>query len=100
MPYPRYRLPFQVDHIVARQHSGPTTSDNLAMARYHCNRYKGPNIAGLDPASGDLVRLFHPRVDGWAEHFCWDGALIVGQSAIGRATVQVLAMNAAADPLK
>jgi HNH endonuclease len=94
MPYPHYRLPFRVDHIIARQHGGATTSDNLAMACYHCNRFKGPNIAGLDPVSGELVRLFHPRIDSWAEHFHSDGASIVGQSAVGRATVKVLAMNA------
>jgi HNH endonuclease len=37
--------PFQIDHIIARQHGGGTTLENLA----HCNRYKGPNIAGIDP---------------------------------------------------
>jgi hypothetical protein len=51
-------LPFQIDHIVAEQHGGITALDNLALACPHCNRYKGPNIAGLDPASGKLVRLF------------------------------------------
>ncbi len=64
------------------------------MACYHCNRFKGPNIAGIDPDSGDLVRLFHPRDDTWADHFRWDGARIVGQTAIGRVTVDVLSMNA------
>jgi hypothetical protein len=50
-----------VDHIIARQHDGATTIDNLALACLHCNRHKGPNIAGRDVATGDLVRLFHPR---------------------------------------
>jgi hypothetical protein len=39
------------------------------------------------------VSLFHPRRDAWPEHFAWRGTLIVGQTAIGRATVQLLAMN-------
>jgi len=56
--------------------------------------YKGPNIAGFDPASGQVVRLFHPRTDVWPEHFRWDGAYLLGLSPIGRVTVQVLAMNA------
>ncbi len=94
IPHPHYRLPFQVDHIIARQHGGTTILENLAMACYHCNRFKGPNIAGIDPDSGDLVRLFHPRGDTWADHFRWDGARIVGQTAIGRVTVHVLSMNA------
>jgi hypothetical protein len=64
------------------------------MACFHCNRFKGPNIAGLDPASGQFVRLFHPRTDLWAEHFRFDGARLVGLTPVGRATIQVLAMNA------
>jgi 5-methylcytosine-specific restriction endonuclease McrA len=32
IPYPHYRLPFQVDHTIARQHGGAATLDNLAMA--------------------------------------------------------------------
>ncbi len=53
-----------------------------------------PNIAGLDPESGQLVRLFHPRIDHWREHFEFEGARILGRTAIGRVTVDVLAMNA------
>ncbi|HEY3245116.1 MAG TPA: hypothetical protein VGM03_17375 [Phycisphaerae bacterium] len=29
----------------------------------------------------------------WARHFMWDGARLVGKSAVGRATIHVLAMN-------
>lgn len=94
IPHPRYRPPFQIDHIIARQHGGPAAIGNLALACLHCNRFKGPNIAGLDPDSGELVRLFHPRTDLWEEHFRFEGARIRGTTAIGRATVQVLAMNA------
>ena len=86
-------LPFQIDHIVAEKHGGQTVSGNLALACPHCNRHKGPNIAGLDPHSGQLVRLFHPRTDLWAEHFEFAGPRILGRTAIGRATVHVLAMN-------
>jgi hypothetical protein len=94
IPHPRYRLPFQIDHIIARQHGGATEIGNLALACLHCNRFKGPNIAGIDPESGKLVRLFHPRTDVWDEHFGFEAALIAGKTPIGRATVHVLAMNA------
>jgi 5-methylcytosine-specific restriction endonuclease McrA len=57
--------PFQIDHIIARKHHGTDELSNLALACYYCNKYKGPNIAGIDPLSGQLVRLFHPRVDAW-----------------------------------
>jgi hypothetical protein len=86
-------LHFQIDHIVAEKHGGQTVPGNLALACPHCNRYKGPNIAGLDPNSRQLVRLFHPRTDLWTEHFEFEGPRILGRTAIGRATVHVLAMN-------
>jgi hypothetical protein len=43
--------------------------------------------------SGELVPLFHPRRDRWAEHFLFRGVHIEGLTSIGRATVDVLAMN-------
>ncbi len=36
-------LPHAIDHIVARQHHGLTKSENLALACFFCNSYKGPN---------------------------------------------------------
>jgi hypothetical protein len=87
-------LPFQIDHIIAEKHGGRTVAENLALACPHCNRYKGPNIAGINPNTGQTVRLFHPRQDDWKEHFRWEEARLVGRTAIGRATVQVLSMNA------
>jgi 5-methylcytosine-specific restriction endonuclease McrA len=86
---------YHVEHIVARQHGGGDDSGNLALACYHCNAHKGPNLSGLDPESGALVRLFHPRQDQWDQHFERNGVLIVGRTAIGRATVGLLKMNAA-----
>jgi HNH endonuclease len=87
-------LPFQIDYIIAEKHGGQSVKNNLALACPHCNRYKGPNIAGVDPESGEAVRLFHPRQDIWPEHFRFEGARIVGRTPIGRATIQVLSMNA------
>jgi hypothetical protein len=86
-------LPFHVEHIMPRQHGGADTPDNLALACHHCNLHKGPNLAGLDPESGQLIRLFHPRADRWEEHFARFGNEIVGLTPIGRATVEVLRMN-------
>jgi hypothetical protein len=86
-------LPFQIEHIIAQKHHGPTTADNLALSCYHDNSYKGPNIAGIDPLTGEITRLFHPRRDAWEEHFKWDGPELVGLTAIGRTTIDVLAIN-------
>ena len=86
-------LPFHIDHIIAQKHGGPSESENLAWACFSCNLRKGPNIAGLDPDTGELTALFNPRTDGWSDHFAWDGVLLRGKSAIGRVTVAVLDIN-------
>jgi len=88
------RLAHHIEHIVAQQHGGGDTLDNLALACNRCNRHKGPNLTGIDQASGNVVRLFHPRRDQWTAHFSFRGARIEGVTPTGRATVQVLSMNA------
>lgn len=86
-------LPHQIDHIRAQKHRGPTSADNLCYACAECNAPKGPNISGIDPHSGRMVRLFHPRRDVWREHFEWDGPSLRGRTSIGRATIEVLNIN-------
>jgi hypothetical protein len=85
---------FHVEHIIARQHGGPDDLDNLALACHWCNLHKGPNLSGIDPQSGRLVPLFHPRRQRWGRHFRWDGPRAVGRTRSGRATVAVLNVNA------
>jgi hypothetical protein len=91
LPQHASRLRFVLDHVIARQHVVRDEIGNLALCCGRCNLHKGPNIAGIDPDSGELTRLFHPRQDRWTEHFRWDAESIM--SPIGRATVAVLAMN-------
>jgi hypothetical protein len=86
-------LSHHIEHIVAKQHGGSDEARNLALACHRCNFHKGPNLTAIDPATRDIVPLFHPRNDGWAEHFVWDDERIVGLTAVGRATVELLAMN-------
>lgn len=85
-----------IDHVISRKHGGESEEDNLALACVFCNRNKGTDIAALDPSSGNLVRLFHPRIDRWADHFqlAEDGCAIAPLSAIGRATERLLKLNA------
>ena len=61
---------------------------------------KGPNLSGIDPQTGKIIGLFHPRQDEWQEHFSAiiGGALslgiaIRGLTPVGRATVEVLGFN-------
>jgi len=86
-------LTFHVEHILPRQHGGMDAAENLALACHHCNLHKGTNLSSLDPQTGELTRLFHPRLDDWNEHFTRRGGEIIGFSAIGRTTVILLKMN-------
>jgi 5-methylcytosine-specific restriction endonuclease McrA len=62
-------VPFHIEHIRAKQHHGSEGAENLALACQQCNLHKGPNQSAYDPATGTLVRLFHPRLDHWDAHF-------------------------------
>lgn len=85
--------PFHLEHVIAKQHGGSDSTDNLCWSCSRCNFYKGPNVASIDLNTGAIVRLFHPRHDAWKEHFAVRGAHIFGITEVGRATVQLLHMN-------
>lgn len=87
-------IPHHIDHIRPKQHGGDDSPANLALACQGCNLKKGANLAGIDSESGVMVALFNPREQTWSEHFVFQGAVIVGLTPVGRATVQVLDMNA------
>ncbi|MGB0768264.1 MAG: HNH endonuclease, partial [Phycisphaeraceae bacterium] len=87
-------IPFHIKHIRARQHGGGDQLDNLALACDRCNLHKGPNLTSIDPETGEITPLFHPREQSWDEHFDFDGPLIIGLTAIGRTTLTLLQMNA------
>jgi hypothetical protein len=63
------------------------------IACHHCNLHKGTNLSSLDPKAEKLTRLFHPRLDDWDEHFANRAGEIIGLSAVGRTTVNLLRMN-------
>lgn len=86
---------FEIEHIHPMSVGGATTLDNLALACPACNRYKGSSQFGIDPQTGQLVPLYNPRRQQWSHHFRWsdDWTEIIGQTPIGRATVNTLRMN-------
>ena len=87
---------FHIEHIVPRQHCGGDEPGNLALAVHRCNRHMGPSLTEIDVQTGDIARLFNPRAQDWAVHFVFQGPIILGLTPIGRATAQVLDMNAPA----
>lgn len=82
-----------IEHIRPRKHGGKDHEENLALACIDCNLRKGPNLTGIDPETGAVTVLFHPRQDSWHDHFEWQGLHLIGRTAIGRTTVQVLELN-------
>jgi hypothetical protein len=84
---------FHLDHVVARQHAGTDNTENVAWSCQECNLLKGTNLSAIDPDTGAVVRLFHPRTDQWDEHFSFMGNRVVGLTPTGRATVLLLQMN-------
>ncbi len=84
----------EIDHLVARKHGGTNDPENLALACLPCNRRKGSDLTAIDPISGQIVTLFSPRKQDWADHFTLEGAYIIGKTETGRATVFLLALNA------
>lgn len=93
MPQQFYRSSFQPDHIIAQMHQGPTAAHNLCWACFHCNLHKGTNLGGVDPKTRKRTWLYHPRRMKWGRHFRWKGAILVGRTSVGRATVAVLNIN-------
>lgn len=86
-------LRHHIEHIIAKQHGGSDDEDNLALACHRCNLHKGPNLTGIDPQTGLVAPLFHPRRHQWIDHFAISGVHIIGLSTVGRTTVQVLDLN-------
>ena len=88
---------FAVEHIHPLGDGGPDEEDNLANSCLGCNGFKGLATTGIDPLTGEEVRLYNPRLDAWAEHFAWseDTLTVIGQTPIGRATIERLRLNRA-----
>jgi hypothetical protein len=86
-------MPLEVEHIVAEKHGGKTAADNLALACFFCNRYKGSDLGSLDPETGQLTLFFHPRQQQWADHFRIAAAQIVPLTAEARVTVRIFRLN-------
>ena len=82
-----------IEHVIPKIHGGSDDLENLALACIDCNLHKGPNLTGIDPDTGAVSELFHPRRHVWADHFAWQGIYLVSGTAIGRTTIRVLNMN-------
>ena len=95
MPQECDLFPFHIDHIIPIYHRGATIASNLALSCWACNAHKGNQVAGVDPQTFKIVRLYHPRLHLWPYHFVYRDAYLWGKTAMGRATVESLRINLA-----
>jgi HNH endonuclease len=86
---------FHIDHILPAVAGGQTVADNLALACVSCSLCKGARQMIEDPETGRKVLIFDPRQQNWQEHFRWEGVLVIGLTATGRATIEALDLNRA-----
>jgi HNH endonuclease len=87
--------PFSIEHIVPRSKGGSDLEGNLAFSCQGCNGHKHTVVEAIDPINGESTALYNPRIHHWDEHFIWDEdfSIIVGRTAIGRATIERLCLN-------
>jgi hypothetical protein len=88
-------MPLVIEHILPKSAGGNDERENLAASCYRCNEFKGAKTHAIDPQTGELVALFHPRRQCWSDHFDWvnGGTHVAGTTATGRATVIALRLN-------
>ena len=87
--------PFVIEHIIALARGGNNDLSNLALACGGCNGHKYTKITALDSLTNVMASLYNPREHIWSEHFKWntDFLLMIGVTAIGRATINTLRLN-------
>jgi hypothetical protein len=87
--------PFSIEHSVPKVKGGTDEFENLAWSCQGCNGHKHTATEAIDPISGQRVALYNPRIHQWDAHFVWDDdfSMMVGLTAIGRATIDRLHLN-------
>lgn len=94
-PESMFNFRFEVEHIRALAQGGEDDETNWELACRSCNVYKSTHLTYADPETGEVVALYHPRLDLWEVHFQveMETSHILGKTAIGRATITCLRMN-------
>lgn len=87
--------PFSVEHILPLAKGGNDELENLALSCQGCNNHKHTHTSAIDPITGQIAPLYHPRQDRWTEHFAWidNCERLVGLTPTGRATIACLQLN-------
>jgi len=84
---------FHIEHIIPQCQGGLSDWGNLALGCSGCNLHKASRTTAADPVTAEVVPLFHPLQQQWAEHFRFRSYRIEGLTPTGRATVAALNLN-------
>jgi len=87
---------FPVDHVAPLVSGGDTELGNLALACPQCNALKWTHREATDPGTGEVMPLFDPRTQRWADHFRWSSAdptVLEPLTSGARATLALLDLN-------
>jgi hypothetical protein len=84
-------LSFELDHVIPLKHGGTNSLENLAYACPHCNQHKGSDFATI--LDQEIVPLFNPRIENWADHFIIKDGEIIFRSRIGEASIKIFRFN-------
>jgi hypothetical protein len=84
-----------IEHITPLAAGGSSHPENLCLACYRCNEFKGSLLTAIDPLTQITTPLFNPRQQAWQEHFAWsqDGARLIGLTPYGRSMIDLLHLN-------
>ena len=84
-----------MEHVILRSRAGSDALDNLAWSCQACNNRKFTAVQAVDPQTGELAVLYHPRSHSWRDHFRWsaDWLILIGETPTGRATITRLDLN-------
>src|SRR5260370_29885952 len=63
--------PYSAEHILPKSKGGGQAAENLALSCQGCNGHKASRTTATDPATRNVVPLFHPRRQNWSDHFGW-----------------------------
>ena len=77
---------------LARDAGGDTAFTTSVLHVVGVTSIKAPKTAAIDPLTGEMTPIFHPRHDRWQGHFAWDESTIYwsGLTQNGRATINRL----------
>jgi hypothetical protein len=84
-----------IEHILPVALGSATTRDNLWLPCRPCNELKGAQGEASDPETDEVVPLFDPRTQLWAEPFARseEGTQMLGLPPVGRATIVALQLD-------